>query len=48
LDPNNFASQHFSGHTGMAKKHTGTVRFVTDVASAKAASAASHKIALLS
>ena len=46
--PNNFAYQHFSGHTGMAKKHTGKVRFVTDVASEKDASAACRKIALLS
>jgi hypothetical protein len=35
LTLNNFAYQHFSGLTavtGMAKSHTGTERFVTDVA----------------
>jgi hypothetical protein len=39
--PNNFAYQHFSGHIGKAKKHTGRtmVRFVTDVALAKDTSA---------
>jgi hypothetical protein len=45
--PDNFAYQHYSGHIGMAKKHTGMVRFVTDVALAKDASAACRKIALL-
>jgi hypothetical protein len=46
--PNNFAYQHFSGHIGMAKKHTGIVRFVTNVALAKDTSAACRFTKLIS
>jgi hypothetical protein len=46
--PDNLVYQHYPGHTGMAKKHTGVEHFVTVVELEKDASAACRKITLLS